>query len=151
MKLPQKESHRIALGTSVGIVGIALVFGVTALALGPTDPYTHAQPVATPNTAPYAPMTAQAATQAPQPATDAPTAQSIPGDGAFMVGSEVQPGTYRSSKAREPYCYWSTHQDDTTKVSSVGSSYHGEPTLMTIKPTDVEMESHGCATWTRVR
>lgn len=68
------------------------------------------------------------------------------GDGTHIVGTDIEPGTYRSSGER---CYWErlsgfsgTSEDRITNGSNRGGS-----TIVTIDPTDTAFESSRCGTW----
>lgn len=74
----------------------------------------------------------------------------IPGDGVFLVGDDVQPGTYRS----EPGvwgCYWA-------RLSGTSGEFHDIITngfvddgqaLITVSETDVAFETSGCGEWSQ--
>jgi hypothetical protein len=40
---------------------------------------------------------------------------------------------------------------DSTSTIAGGASFHGEPTMVTIKASDGSFMTSGCATWTRVK
>jgi len=69
-------------------------------------------------------------------------------DGTHRVGTDVQPGTYRT-RLPSPNCYWS-------RLSGFGGS-RGEviandkdpaPVVVTIAPADKGFQTSGCAPWT---
>lgn len=69
------------------------------------------------------------------------------GEGTYLVGSDIQPGTYRSSEG--DHCYW-------TRLSGTGGTLDEiiandiatGPTVVTIGPGDFAFDSYGCGTWT---
>jgi len=70
------------------------------------------------------------------------------GDGTFSVGSDVKPGTYRSSGNDDGMCYWEREKnakgDDDSILANdnvTGSSY------VTIAKTDKFFKSTGCKDW----
>jgi hypothetical protein len=69
------------------------------------------------------------------------------GDGAFMVGKDIAPGTYRSSGSGS--CYWAR------RSSFAGGGIDGilangnSPGIVTISSGDVGFETYGCGAWTR--
>ncbi|GAA1157988.1 hypothetical protein [Nesterenkonia sandarakina] len=71
----------------------------------------------------------------------------IPGSGVYMVGEDIQPGTYRSEGDR---CYWArlsgfsgTLGDILANDNVSGSAY------VTIAPTDMAFETSRCGDWVR--
>lgn len=154
------DTKKIFLGVAAGALGMALLFGVVGAITGGSSSGSVAAQYTQPPAMPYTPAAAPAAVpesvpaEAPaqaDPATS-PTPTTIPGDGTFLVGSEVTPGTYRSSKAREPYCYASPASGlDGSGPRLNVTSFHGEPAIVTIKASDGSFQTSGCATWTRVK
>lgn len=73
----------------------------------------------------------------------------IPGSGTFLVGEDIEPGTYRSPGAE--YCVWERlsglggHYDDDVIVHgySEGTAY------VNIAESDMAFSSEGCADWIR--
>jgi hypothetical protein len=70
------------------------------------------------------------------------------GGGTFQVGSDVKPGTYKSSGNDDGMCYWERAKDAKGSVDSIlsndtvsGSSY------VTIKPTDKIFTTTDCKDW----
>ncbi|MCY0934727.1 hypothetical protein [Streptomyces sp. H34-S4] len=76
----------------------------------------------------------------------------IKGSGTFQVGSDVKPGTYRSTgNAVDDNCYWERAKDSKDEAESlidndnaIGSTY------VTILATDKIFKSEGCKGWTLV-
>ncbi|MFI2204473.1 hypothetical protein ACH47Z_27545 [Streptomyces sp. NPDC020192] len=75
----------------------------------------------------------------------------IAGDGDFRVGSDVKPGTYRTSGNTDDMCYWERAKDASGETDSLlandnvsGTSY------VTIKATDKIFKSSGCKDWEAV-
>ncbi|MFF4547550.1 hypothetical protein [Streptomyces sp. NPDC001435] len=73
------------------------------------------------------------------------------GDGDFQVGSDVKPGTYRTSGNTDDMCYWERAKDASGEMDSLlandnvsGTSY------VTVKPTDKLFKSSGCKDWEAV-
>ncbi|SHL98650.1 hypothetical protein [Actinacidiphila paucisporea] len=70
------------------------------------------------------------------------------GNGTFQVGTDIQPGTYRTSGNDDGMCYWERAKDAKNDTDSIlandtvaGSSY------VTIKPTDKVFTSTDCKDW----
>ncbi|MEV0976700.1 hypothetical protein [Streptomyces sp. NPDC049915] len=73
------------------------------------------------------------------------------GDGDFQVGSDIKPGTYRTSGNTEGMCYWERAKDASGETDAIlandnvtGTSY------VTIKPGDKLFKSTGCHDWEAV-
>ncbi|ARP71823.1 hypothetical protein LK07_20980 [Streptomyces pluripotens] len=73
------------------------------------------------------------------------------GDGDYQVGSDVKPGTYRTSGNADDMCYWERAKDASGEMDSLlandnvsGTSY------VTIKATDKVFKSEGCKDWEAV-
>ncbi|WP_157858502.1 hypothetical protein [Mycobacteroides immunogenum] len=80
----------------------------------------------------------------------APKAGTIPGEGTFIVGSEIQPGTYRSVPAKMGYaCEWDRLiAAGSPETIAIGTE--GGPAVVTIQATDGGFKSHGCQTWQKI-
>jgi hypothetical protein len=74
---------------------------------------------------------------------------SLPGDGLYLVGSEVAPGTYRASNPGD--CYWERRSGLSGDFSEliVNGLGAGDSTV-TIKASDVAFSSSRCGTWSRI-
>ncbi|SDL04446.1 hypothetical protein [Streptomyces indicus] len=73
----------------------------------------------------------------------------IEGDGDFEVGSDVKPGTYRTTGNDDGMCYWERLKDSKGELESIlandnvtGTSY------VTVKAGDKLFKSSGCNGWT---
>ena len=73
------------------------------------------------------------------------------GDGDYQVGSDIKPGTYRTSGNTDGMCYWERAKDASGETDSVlandnvtGTSY------VTVKPGDKLFKSTGCNDWEAV-
>jgi hypothetical protein len=71
------------------------------------------------------------------------------GQGEFIVGTDIDPGTYTSRGGSD--CYWerdnSFGQGDN---SIIANDTPTGTTVVTISPSDKEFASSGCATWKRL-
>ncbi|MFF0205924.1 hypothetical protein [Streptomyces sp. NPDC005017] len=80
-------------------------------------------------------------------------AQEIPGDGTFLVGQEVRPGTYRSAGPSGGLadCYWARLKGTTGELSEIIANASGKgPTTITILAADEAFQTSGCQTWKRL-
>ncbi|MDV7220575.1 hypothetical protein [Streptomyces prunicolor] len=73
------------------------------------------------------------------------------GDGDFQVGTDIKPGTYRTSGNTDGMCYWERAKNASGDTDSLlandnvsGASY------VTIKATDKIFKSSGCKDWEAV-
>ncbi|MBT2419791.1 hypothetical protein J7F01_06080 [Streptomyces sp. ISL-22] len=73
------------------------------------------------------------------------------GDGDFQVGTDVKPGTYRTTGNTDGMCYWERAKDSSGEMDSLlandnvtGTSY------VTIKAGDKLFSSSGCKDWEAV-
>ncbi|MBY8344855.1 hypothetical protein LXH13_24170 [Streptomyces spinosirectus] len=73
------------------------------------------------------------------------------GDGDFRVGSDIKPGTYRTTGNSDGMCYWERAKDAKGEMNSIiandnvsGTSY------VTVKATDRYFKSNGCKDWEAV-
>jgi hypothetical protein len=75
---------------------------------------------------------------------------SIPGDGVYLVGTEVAPGIYRASSPGE-YCYWErlsglSGEFDDLITNGLGAA----DATMTISGSDMAFSTDGCGSWQRI-
>ncbi|MFI9806265.1 hypothetical protein ACIHEJ_18235 [Streptomyces sp. NPDC052301] len=75
----------------------------------------------------------------------------LAGDGEYQVGSDVKPGTYRTTGNTDDMCYWERAKDAKGELNSLlandnvtGTSY------VTVKATDKIFKSSGCKDWEAV-
>ncbi|MDQ0909987.1 hypothetical protein [Streptomyces canus] len=73
------------------------------------------------------------------------------GDGHFQVGSDIRPGTYRTTGNSDGMCYWERAKDASGEMDSLlandnvtGTSY------VTVKATDKLFKSSDCHAWEAV-
>ncbi len=73
------------------------------------------------------------------------------GDGSYVVGKDIQPGTYRTTGNTDGMCYWERAKDASGEADSLiandnvtGTSY------VTVKATDKLFKSNGCKDWEAV-
>jgi hypothetical protein len=70
------------------------------------------------------------------------------GQGTFIVGTDIQPGTYRSSKG--PNCYWERLSNFTGQLSGIIANNFGGQAIVKIRSSDKGFHSSSCGTWTRI-
>ncbi|WP_328966274.1 hypothetical protein [Streptomyces sp. NBC_00239] len=108
------------------------------------------------------PTTTVPASEDPPPSRTTPeangiaktTAKEIPGDGTFLVGREVRPGTYRSTgpaSGTAVDCYWARLKGTTGDVGEIIANHAGKgPATVTILDTDKAFQTSGCQTWKQI-
>jgi hypothetical protein len=71
------------------------------------------------------------------------------GAGAYIVGTDMVPGTYRSSGGNN--CYYEMLRDFTGSMNSIiANGNTNNQTIVTITPTDAGLQSQSCGTWTKL-
>lgn len=80
---------------------------------------------------------------------DAIAENTIPGSGIFLVGEDIQPGTYRGDGSSGT-CYWARLSGTGGGLGDIiANDLPAGPTVVTISPSDVAFETSGCADWVR--
>jgi hypothetical protein len=70
-------------------------------------------------------------------------------DGTFVVGSHIEPGTYRADGAVSDLCYWARLSEFAGEgVDGIITNGNG-PTVIEISADDAGFTSFGCGTWSR--
>jgi hypothetical protein len=101
-----------------------------------------------------APAPAAKTVQVPGPArtvTAAPPGPkvAIEEDGTWLVGTDIKPGTYRSSSDGD--CYWARLKNTSGDFEAILTNGNGGNQVVTVKKTDKAFESTRCAPWTKVQ
>jgi len=77
----------------------------------------------------------------------------FPGDGTYLVGTDVKAGTYRSATPSSGNCYWArlSNTDGTGDTSGIlANNNSAGSSIVTIKASDKAFNTSGCETWTKV-
>lgn len=77
---------------------------------------------------------------------DGTLATEVPGDGIWLVGEDVEPGTYQAEG--HEWCLWSRISGWTPDISSVIKG--GASKKATIEEGDLGFVTEGCGAWTKV-
>jgi hypothetical protein len=86
--------------------------------------------------------------QEPEPQKPEPQKPSF-GDGTYQVGTDIQPGTYRTRDG-SLNCYWERLKDFNGDLNSIlANGNTSAPAIVTIERTDAGFNSQGCGTWTQ--
>ncbi len=145
---PQKP--RFGLGARIAMIigGVVLIAAVSRCGSGGSEarPTSSSPPAATPT----------AARQAPAPA---PTSAVAPatlgiGDGTWLIGSDMQPGTYRSTGAKQglfEFCSWSTKAGPSSNsdILDFGTANANEPMIVAIDSKVKAFTTSNCEPWTK--
>jgi hypothetical protein len=103
-------------------------------------------------TLPPTPTTLPPRPPAPASAEPArPASVEVAGDGDYVVGTDVQPGTYRSAGVRtggSRRCTWTTRAGSATVAR--GGAASGERQVVEITEKVTSFETAGCAPWVKV-
>ncbi|MCX2179005.1 hypothetical protein KV205_00440 [Streptomyces sp. SKN60] len=131
----------LLVGVLIGVVGSR---GDTADSPSVTQTVT-----ATPQTT-QTPETAGQPTISTPKKDSTPTAE-IPGDGVFLVGKDIQPGTYRSDGKDNVLCYWARLSDTTGELGDIIASGNAEgQAIVKIDPSDKAFQSSDCKSWQKI-
>ncbi|WCD89295.1 hypothetical protein KPP03845_105714 [Streptomyces xanthophaeus] len=77
------------------------------------------------------------------------------GDGTFLVGQDLRPGTYRSAGPADrgalSQCYWARLSNTSGDLAAVVANgiAHG-PAVVTVGPADKAFDTKGCQAWKRI-
>jgi uncharacterized protein YoxC len=81
-------------------------------------------------------------------------ADTIPGDGTYVVGVDITAGTYRTSgpaAGNDLFCYWARlSSTDGSFDAIITNGNTAGPTTVTIAASDKAFEVSGCADWHKV-
>jgi hypothetical protein len=101
-----------------------------------------------------APKVVTAPRQTTAPSAPAPTAtgSTIPGEGLFVVGTDIKPGTYKndgpSASSALGSCFWERlSATDGSADSVITADLVQGPTTVTILASDQAFKTTGCGTW----
>lgn len=84
----------------------------------------------------------------PKPVEQAP--KTIPGDGTWIVGVDVEPGRYRSVVPADTFlCMWQ-RLGKNGRVIALGVGDPGESMVFTVQASDSEIRVDDCGSWKRV-
>ncbi len=149
--LKRKRRKTLIVGTVI-LVALILCIAVTA-----NNPAMQALLTSVPTDTPVPPTpapTGQATSAPTQVPTPKPTAKPAPsfaqfGDGTFVVGKDIQPGTYRT-RTGSPGCYFARLSGFGGTVDEIiANANTNTAAIVTISASDKGFQSTNCGTWTR--
>lgn len=91
-------------------------------------------------------VTAQAPAAAPGAAASGTT---IAGDGTYLVGTDIKPGTYRSNN-NEDDCYWARLSSTSGSDDIIANSLGKGTRIVTIDEDDKAFTTERCNQWVKV-
>jgi hypothetical protein len=72
----------------------------------------------------------------------------IPGSGMYKVGSDIRPGTYKSTGNKDDGCYWERSKDALHGTDSIIANDNVSGTvIVTVARSDAYFASNGCGDW----
>ena len=148
---PDGPRGRILTPVLTALAGLVVGIGVGSSHAGTTSAtatatVTERPPAVVVTDGPTATVTEVAATSVP-----AAAGSTIPGDGTFLIPSEVKPGTYRSGAPASGNCYWARMKDATGDTDSIIANGNSSgPSTVTIRAGDKAFQTSGCEDWSRV-
>lgn len=154
---PTKPSGRWKMGllthTVAALVGLVVGLPI-GLAQTGGDDTTTPSPTVTKTVTETAPGTATQ-TASPQETEPNGPASKIPGDGVFLVGEDIKPGTYRTAGPAEDSaidnCYWERAKDASGEVGSIIANDNTKgPGRVTVNQGEV-FKTNGCEDWELVK
>ena len=134
--------------STAGTLGLFVIAVVTNLALLAALTATNHQTTA--------PQVSPAHPSPPPPVAKlqaAPSAAATTfGEGKFVVGTDIAPGTYRTSgPAGKLDCYWERLKDTRSDTDSIiANSFGRAPATVTIDRTDAAFQTRWCSPWVKI-
>lgn len=72
----------------------------------------------------------------------------IEGDGVWLVGADIESGTYRSTGGND--CYWARLKNLSGGLNGIIANGLGANQVVTVAPSDAAFETTRCGAWTKV-
>lgn len=114
-----------------------------------TAPAPDAQPAEAKTTTVKAPAVTNTITVTKKAGPAKPKA-TIPGDGTYEVGKDIQPGTYVSGVPDSGNCYWARMKGTSGSMDDIiANNNSAGQSVVTIAASDKVFESSGCNDWAR--
>ncbi|MGH3751683.1 MAG: hypothetical protein ACRDRP_03135 [Pseudonocardiaceae bacterium] len=75
------------------------------------------------------------------------------GEGRFVVGTDIAPGTYQTTgPSGNADCYWERLKHTSDVIDSIiANDLRPGPAMVTIDASDAVFQTRWCSTWTKVR
>jgi hypothetical protein len=92
-------------------------------------------------------------TVTPKPARKPGAAASVAGDGTYLVGEDMKPGTYRTAGPADsaiPDCYWARMKNASGELNAIIANDNAQgQTRVTVRKGEY-FKTSGCKTWRKV-
>jgi hypothetical protein len=137
----QKRKNKNLAGILIGAGVIGVIFGLMAI-IG-----SSASNSSTPVTTPVDNSVQSTSTQTTPTSTSPQTSF---GNGTFIVGTDIQPGTYRTTGGSNCYYARLSGFGGTSGEIIANANTDGSGAIVTIEPSDVGFQSSGCNTWEQI-
>jgi hypothetical protein len=86
-----------------------------------------------------------------EPQQEATPKGEIPGDGTFLVGKDIQAGTYRSEGKNAYGCYWARLNDTTGEGSAIIANGTAQgPAIVKVAAGDKAFQTTDCKPWKKI-
>lgn len=137
-----------------GTGGATAAAGGSSPAPGPTVTVTRtvtAPPAPAVTATVTATVTEPAAVQAPAQQPAAAPGDTVAGSGTYLVGDDIQPGTYKTAGPGSlGMCYWERAKDSSGGFESIiaNDNLTGQG-VVTIKSSDKVFKTEGCQAWVK--
>src|SRR6266487_1920953 len=144
---------KVLVWIGVLFVAAAAITGVVQgiqESFAPTSTPTSSQATSAPTPTPTSSRATSTPTQVPTPKPTAKPAPSFAhfGDGTFVVGKDIKPGTYKSGGQQG--CYYARLSGFGGTVDDIISNANTDTAaIVTISASDKGFQSDSCGTWTR--
>lgn len=147
-----KKTTLVVIAVSVAVIATCSVAVNDASNDRATTEFTATDTVTEPATAPTEGIPVDS-DPTPSPAKPKPVAPKqkpgFDGDGTYVVGTDIQPGTYTSGG---DYCYWARLKDlDGSFDSIITNHASAGRTTVNIKRSDAAFETTMCNRWVKVK
>lgn len=83
------------------------------------------------------------------PAPTSAVATTIPGDGTYEVGIDIEPGKYTSDVPAGGNCYWARLKSDDPFDGIIANNNSSGMSVVVVKKSDTYFQSTGCSDWTK--
>lgn len=73
------------------------------------------------------------------------------GDGTYVVGTDIQAGTYKADPASSGSCYWERDKDLNGNLNSINANDNSSgPVVLQVAPTDKAVNVSGCSDFHKI-
>ncbi|MDQ0605278.1 hypothetical protein QF037_009623 [Streptomyces canus] len=149
-----RSAKGVLTHTAAAVLGLiigAIIGSSTADDSGSKDTAPSATATATTTATETASAPTPTPTPTPSPTKEEAPAGEIPGDGTYVVGEDIKPGTYRTDGPDDSVvsnCYWARLSGTSGEFDEIiANSNTAGPATVTISASDAAFQTTGCKTW----